>query len=106
MASLKVQLAAASKITLLVDVLKLNNQHNSANNANNNDETISGTESEGAENDTNISSSGIRLCISAAFFSGTTQKMEVILLGIRQPTCDSDLGYGIKRAIDLVRIRL
>uniref|UniRef100_A0A914E968 HAT C-terminal dimerisation domain-containing protein n=1 Tax=Acrobeloides nanus TaxID=290746 RepID=A0A914E968_9BILA len=103
-AALKVQLAATSKVSLLIDVLKLNNnQQNSSSSSNGNDEVVSGTESETAVDDaTTVVASAIRLCISAAYFSATTQRMEVVLLGIRQPTNDSDLGTGIRNAVEML----
>ncbi|KAK0421366.1 hypothetical protein QR680_015202 [Steinernema hermaphroditum] len=82
LASIKGQLAAAHKVALLVDVLKVGTSAASSGSTIDDQSTSDGCDLD----DSSVAASGTtapRLCIFGSFYSMNTQKVEVVLMGIR-----------------------
>ncbi|TKR67547.1 hypothetical protein L596_023686 [Steinernema carpocapsae] len=97
LSSIKFQLLNAPKVAVLIDVLKVGGP--SGTNGMDDQSTSDGCDLD----DASVSASGSapRLCIFGAFYSSTTLKVEVVLLGIRALTRESrSPAMAIKNCVE------
>ncbi|KAE9554592.1 hypothetical protein FO519_002231 [Halicephalobus sp. NKZ332] len=90
--SIKIQLAAAPKIALLLDLLKICPQK-SQKEVDENTEILLNQ---------NSKSPVVRICVSGAYYCSSSQTMEVVLLGIRPPSKAVSIDEGIKVTVDQI----
>ena len=90
--SIKLQLAAAPKVSLLLDILKVPQQPYQKEIDENSEIPVI----------QNSKTPIIRICVSAAYYCSSSQVMEVVLLGIRSPSKTTSIEEGIKESVEQV----